>query len=79
MLVFGGSQGAQTLNRAAVAAAAALTDAGVQVLHARGPKNTHVTVPERPAGSPPTCSSTIWNAWTSPTPPPTSPCAGPGR
>jgi UDP-N-acetylglucosamine--N-acetylmuramyl-(pentapeptide) pyrophosphoryl-undecaprenol N-acetylglucosamine transferase len=53
LLVFGGSQGAQSLNRAAVAAADALTDAGVQVLHARGPKNTHVTVPVRPAGSAP--------------------------
>jgi UDP-N-acetylglucosamine--N-acetylmuramyl-(pentapeptide) pyrophosphoryl-undecaprenol N-acetylglucosamine transferase len=53
LLVFGGSQGAQTLNRAAVAAADALTAAGVQVLHARGPKNTHVTVPTRPAGSAP--------------------------
>ncbi len=53
LLVFGGSQGAQTLNRAAVAAADAFTDAGIQVLHARGPKNTHVTVPARPAGSAP--------------------------
>ena len=53
LLVFGGSQGAQTLNRAAVAAADALTGAGIQVLHARGPKNTHVTVPARPAGSAP--------------------------
>jgi UDP-N-acetylglucosamine--N-acetylmuramyl-(pentapeptide) pyrophosphoryl-undecaprenol N-acetylglucosamine transferase len=53
LLVFGGSQGAATLNRAAVAAADALTAAGVQVLHARGPKNTDVTVPARPAGSAP--------------------------
>ena len=53
LLVFGGSQGAATLNRAAVAAADALTAAGVQVLHARGPKNTDVTVPGRPAGSAP--------------------------
>ena len=43
----------QSLNRAAVAAADALTEAGVQVLHARGPKNTHVTVPARPAGRAP--------------------------
>ena len=42
-----------SLNRAAVAAADALTAAGVQVLHARGPKNTDVTVPARPAGSAP--------------------------
>ena len=53
LLVFGGSQGAASLNRAAVAAADALTAAGVQVLHARGPKNTDVTVPDRPAGSAP--------------------------
>ncbi|CCG03126.1 undecaprenyldiphospho-muramoylpentapeptide beta-N-acetylglucosaminyltransferase [Blastococcus saxobsidens] len=53
LLVFGGSQGAATLNRAAVGAADALTAAGVQVLHARGPKNTDVTVPARPAGGAP--------------------------
>ncbi|MGY1913814.1 UDP-N-acetylglucosamine--N-acetylmuramyl-(pentapeptide) pyrophosphoryl-undecaprenol N-acetylglucosamine transferase [Blastococcus sp. SYSU DS0973] len=53
LLVFGGSQGAASLNRAAVAAADALTAAGVQVLHARGPKNTDVVVPEPPAGSAP--------------------------
>jgi UDP-N-acetylglucosamine--N-acetylmuramyl-(pentapeptide) pyrophosphoryl-undecaprenol N-acetylglucosamine transferase len=53
LLVFGGSQGAASLNRAAVAAADALTAAGVQVLHARGPKNTDVRVAERPAGSAP--------------------------
>ncbi|WP_348271473.1 UDP-N-acetylglucosamine--N-acetylmuramyl-(pentapeptide) pyrophosphoryl-undecaprenol N-acetylglucosamine transferase [Blastococcus sp. DSM 46786] len=53
LLVFGGSQGAASLNRAAVGAAGALAAAGVQVLHARGPKNTDVVVPERPAGEPP--------------------------
>jgi UDP-N-acetylglucosamine--N-acetylmuramyl-(pentapeptide) pyrophosphoryl-undecaprenol N-acetylglucosamine transferase len=53
LLVFGGSQGAASLNRAAVAAADALGAAGIQVLHARGPKNTDVTVPARPAGAPP--------------------------
>ncbi|TFV75380.1 undecaprenyldiphospho-muramoylpentapeptide beta-N-acetylglucosaminyltransferase [Blastococcus sp. CT_GayMR19] len=53
LLVFGGSQGAASLNRAAAGAADALTAAGVQVLHARGPKNTDVTVPPRPAGSAP--------------------------
>ncbi|WP_082557142.1 undecaprenyldiphospho-muramoylpentapeptide beta-N-acetylglucosaminyltransferase [Modestobacter sp. Leaf380] len=53
LLVFGGSQGARSLNTAATAAADALTAAGVQVLHARGPKNTEVAVPERPAGSAP--------------------------
>jgi UDP-N-acetylglucosamine--N-acetylmuramyl-(pentapeptide) pyrophosphoryl-undecaprenol N-acetylglucosamine transferase len=53
LLVFGGSQGAASLNRAATGAAAALTAAGVQVLHARGPKNTDVAVPARAAGEAP--------------------------
>jgi UDP-N-acetylglucosamine--N-acetylmuramyl-(pentapeptide) pyrophosphoryl-undecaprenol N-acetylglucosamine transferase len=53
LLVVGGSQGAASLNRAAVGAADALTAAGIQVLHARGPKNTDVTVAPRPAGSAP--------------------------
>ncbi|TYP88310.1 undecaprenyldiphospho-muramoylpentapeptide beta-N-acetylglucosaminyltransferase [Blastococcus xanthinilyticus] len=53
LLVSGGSQGAASLNRAAAASADALTAAGVQVLHARGPKNTDVVVPPRPAGSAP--------------------------
>ncbi|MGY1743274.1 MULTISPECIES: undecaprenyldiphospho-muramoylpentapeptide beta-N-acetylglucosaminyltransferase [unclassified Blastococcus] len=53
LLVFGGSQGAASLNRAATGAADALTAAGVQVLHARGPKNTDVTVPARAPGQAP--------------------------
>ena len=53
LLVFGGSQGAASLNRAIVAAADALSAAGVQVLLARGPKNTDVTVAPRPVGSAP--------------------------
>jgi len=40
LLVFGGSQGAQSLNRAVSAAAPALAARGVSVLHAHGPKNT---------------------------------------
>jgi UDP-N-acetylglucosamine--N-acetylmuramyl-(pentapeptide) pyrophosphoryl-undecaprenol N-acetylglucosamine transferase len=36
LLVFGGSQGARRINEAAVAAAAPITDAGIQVLHAAG-------------------------------------------
>jgi UDP-N-acetylglucosamine--N-acetylmuramyl-(pentapeptide) pyrophosphoryl-undecaprenol N-acetylglucosamine transferase len=40
LLVFGGSQGARSLNAATVAAAPALTARGVQILHAYGPKNT---------------------------------------
>jgi UDP-N-acetylglucosamine--N-acetylmuramyl-(pentapeptide) pyrophosphoryl-undecaprenol N-acetylglucosamine transferase len=45
LLVFGGSQGARSLNTAATGAAAELRAAGIQVLHARGPKNTEVAVP----------------------------------
>jgi UDP-N-acetylglucosamine--N-acetylmuramyl-(pentapeptide) pyrophosphoryl-undecaprenol N-acetylglucosamine transferase len=40
LLVFGGSQGARSLNRAALGASTALRRAGVQVLHVIGPKNT---------------------------------------
>jgi UDP-N-acetylglucosamine--N-acetylmuramyl-(pentapeptide) pyrophosphoryl-undecaprenol N-acetylglucosamine transferase len=39
LLVFGGSQGAQSVNAAAAAAAPGLRAAGVQVLHIIGPKN----------------------------------------
>jgi UDP-N-acetylglucosamine--N-acetylmuramyl-(pentapeptide) pyrophosphoryl-undecaprenol N-acetylglucosamine transferase len=39
LLVFGGSQGAQSLNRAVAGAAADLAAAGIAVLHAHGPKN----------------------------------------
>ena len=40
LLVFGGSQGAVSINRAVSAAAADLAAAGISVLHAHGPKNT---------------------------------------
>jgi UDP-N-acetylglucosamine--N-acetylmuramyl-(pentapeptide) pyrophosphoryl-undecaprenol N-acetylglucosamine transferase len=40
LLVFGGSQGAVSLNRAVSGAAGELAAAGVSVLHAHGPKNT---------------------------------------
>ncbi|MGP4018111.1 undecaprenyldiphospho-muramoylpentapeptide beta-N-acetylglucosaminyltransferase [Saccharopolyspora sp. 5N708] len=40
ILVFGGSQGARTLNTAFSGAAEALGRAGIAVLHAHGPKNT---------------------------------------
>jgi UDP-N-acetylglucosamine--N-acetylmuramyl-(pentapeptide) pyrophosphoryl-undecaprenol N-acetylglucosamine transferase len=53
LLVVGGSQGAASLNRAVTGAADALTGAGVQVLLARGPKNTDVAVPDRPPGRAP--------------------------
>jgi UDP-N-acetylglucosamine--N-acetylmuramyl-(pentapeptide) pyrophosphoryl-undecaprenol N-acetylglucosamine transferase len=52
LLVTGGSQGARTLNSAALGAAGALAAAGIQVLHAAGPRNT-VPPPELPGGSPP--------------------------
>lgn len=50
LLVFGGSQGARSLNRAAVAAAPALRAAGVQVLHIVGPKNTEEPEPAGQGG-----------------------------
>lgn len=40
LLVFGGSQGAQSINRAVSGAADQLGAAGISVLHAHGPKNT---------------------------------------
>ncbi|WP_174372148.1 undecaprenyldiphospho-muramoylpentapeptide beta-N-acetylglucosaminyltransferase [Nocardia araoensis] len=40
LLVFGGSQGARTLNEAVSGAAPQLSAAGISVLHAHGPKNT---------------------------------------
>jgi UDP-N-acetylglucosamine--N-acetylmuramyl-(pentapeptide) pyrophosphoryl-undecaprenol N-acetylglucosamine transferase len=40
LLVFGGSQGARSLNEAVAAAAPALASAGIGVLHAHGPRNT---------------------------------------
>ncbi|MFG1797989.1 undecaprenyldiphospho-muramoylpentapeptide beta-N-acetylglucosaminyltransferase [Nocardia sp. NPDC049149] len=40
LLVFGGSQGARSLNEAVSGAAAQLAAAGISVLHAHGPKNT---------------------------------------
>lgn len=52
LLVFGGSQGAQSLNRAMVGAAKDLAAAGVSVLHAHGPKNT-LDLPEPAPGDPP--------------------------
>ncbi len=52
LLVFGGSQGAQSLNRAVSSAAEALGAAGISVLHAHGPKNT-LDLPPAPEGAPP--------------------------
>ncbi|AWK72263.1 undecaprenyldiphospho-muramoylpentapeptide beta-N-acetylglucosaminyltransferase [Rhodococcus oxybenzonivorans] len=51
LLVFGGSQGARSLNEAVSGAAESLAAAGIAVLHAHGPKNT-LDVPDS-AGGPP--------------------------
>ncbi|MGC0364469.1 UDP-N-acetylglucosamine--N-acetylmuramyl-(pentapeptide) pyrophosphoryl-undecaprenol N-acetylglucosamine transferase [Rhodococcus sp. 27YEA15] len=45
LLVFGGSQGAKSLNDAVSGAARQLAEAGISVLHAHGPKNS-LTVPQ---------------------------------
>lgn len=52
LLVFGGSQGAQSLNRAVAAAAKDLAAAGISVLHAYGKKNT-LDLREPADGDPP--------------------------
>lgn len=52
LLVFGGSQGAQSINRAVSAAAKDLAAAGVSVLHAHGPKNTLDLPPADPQAPP---------------------------
>ncbi|MEZ0071850.1 undecaprenyldiphospho-muramoylpentapeptide beta-N-acetylglucosaminyltransferase [Planotetraspora sp. GP83] len=50
LLVFGGSQGARSINNAALQAAPHLRAAGIQVLHVIGPKNT--VEEEPPPGDP---------------------------
>lgn len=52
LLVFGGSQGAASLNRALSAAAASLAARGISVLHAHGPRNT-LDLPAPAPGDPP--------------------------
>ncbi|AKS33635.1 UDP-diphospho-muramoylpentapeptide beta-N-acetylglucosaminyltransferase [Mycolicibacterium goodii] len=52
LLVFGGSQGAQSINRAVSAAAKDLGAAGISVLHAHGPKNTLDLGPADPQAPP---------------------------
>jgi UDP-N-acetylglucosamine--N-acetylmuramyl-(pentapeptide) pyrophosphoryl-undecaprenol N-acetylglucosamine transferase len=52
LLVFGGSQGARSLNAAAAGSASALRSAGIQVLHAVGRDNVgSVTVPQATLGA----------------------------
>ncbi|MGV0626655.1 undecaprenyldiphospho-muramoylpentapeptide beta-N-acetylglucosaminyltransferase [Mycolicibacter minnesotensis] len=52
LLVFGGSQGARSINQAVAGAAKHLAAAGVSVLHAHGPKNT-LDLPQPVPGDPP--------------------------
>jgi UDP-N-acetylglucosamine--N-acetylmuramyl-(pentapeptide) pyrophosphoryl-undecaprenol N-acetylglucosamine transferase len=52
LLVFGGSQGAVSINQAVAAAAKQLAIAGISVLHAHGPKN-HLDLPQPADGDPP--------------------------
>jgi UDP-N-acetylglucosamine--N-acetylmuramyl-(pentapeptide) pyrophosphoryl-undecaprenol N-acetylglucosamine transferase len=52
LLVFGGSQGAVSINRAVAAAANQLAAAGVSVLHAHGPNN-RLDLPQPAEGDPP--------------------------
>ncbi|VEG56237.1 undecaprenyldiphospho-muramoylpentapeptide beta-N- acetylglucosaminyltransferase [Mycolicibacterium aurum] len=52
LLVFGGSQGAQSLNRAVAGAAEGLAAEGISVLHAHGPKNV-LDLPAPRPGDPP--------------------------
>ncbi|WP_280828232.1 undecaprenyldiphospho-muramoylpentapeptide beta-N-acetylglucosaminyltransferase [Mycobacterium sp. OTB74] len=52
LLVFGGSQGAQSLNRAVSGAAERLAAQGISVLHAYGRKNT-LDLPDPAPGAPP--------------------------
>ena len=79
LLVTGGSQGARTLNTAALGAAAALAAAGVQVLHAAGPRQRPRAAGRcRPARRR-TCWCRTWSGWSWPTRRPTWCCAGPAR
>ena len=79
LLVFGGSQGAATLNRAAVARRRrAHRRRGAGAARARAEEHRRDGSRRARRVARPTWSWTIWSAWTSPTPPPTSRCAGPG-
>ncbi len=52
LLVFGGSQGARSINRAVAGAAGELAAAGISVLHAHGPKNSLELAEARPRRPP---------------------------
>lgn len=70
LLVSGGSQGARHLNEVIERVAPYLQQAGIQVLHAVGPKNELPQVHQMP-GMPPTSRYRTWTGWTSRTPRPT--------
>ncbi|MBA2773554.1 MAG: undecaprenyldiphospho-muramoylpentapeptide beta-N-acetylglucosaminyltransferase [Nocardioidaceae bacterium] len=53
LLVTGGSQGARRINESVGAAAAAFADAGIQVLHVKGPKGEVPLRADKQAGGPP--------------------------
>ena len=78
LLVFGGSQGARTLNAVVAAALPGLVEAGIAVLHAHGASGTPAEPASAPSGTAtgpcPTSRTCTW-----PTPPPTRCCAGRGR
>ena len=75
LLVFGGSQGARSLNSAVAAALPGLVEAGIGVLHAHGAAGTPADpAPGVRASACPTSRTCTW-----PTPPPTRCCAGRGR
>lgn len=70
LLVSGGSQGARHLNEVVERVAPYLQQAGIQILHAVGPKNELPQVHQMP-GMPPTSRYRTWTGWTSRTPRPT--------
>lgn len=70
LLVSGGSQGARRLNEVVQQAAPYLQQAGIQILHAVGPKNELPQVHQMP-GCPRTSRYRTWTGWTSRTPRPT--------
>lgn len=70
LLVSGGSQGARRLNEVVQQVAPWLQQAGIQILHAVGPKNELPQVHQMP-GMPPTSRYRTWTGWISRTRRPT--------
>ncbi|MFE3546708.1 undecaprenyldiphospho-muramoylpentapeptide beta-N-acetylglucosaminyltransferase [Nocardia sp. NPDC059177] len=62
LLVFGGSQGARSLNEAVSGAAPQLAAAGISVLHAHGPKNSLVVDNSRLPGREPAAPAAVYTA-----------------